>query len=648
MKRIKFLTIAFIFLYSVNNAHCDTIKPDNALIEYTGRIDFANPLKPKFSYSGVSVRACFQGTSISLLLDDAGNRNYYNVILDNEVISRIQTKAGLATYPIATGLKDTNHEIEIFRLTEESFGKTSFCGFVADNGKTIVENPNKRTRLIEFIGNSITCGYGNEGVNGQGSFGPTTQNHYLTYAAITSRSFNARHLAVCKSGIGIYRNYGGPVTGSADCMPNYYQRIFLNDASPLYQFTDKPDLICIDLGTNDFSTGNGDSTRFVDNYLKFIDQLQLKNNGAEILCLIGPMMGGVDLTRIRNYTKFIVSTANKKGNGKISFFEMSPQNGSLGLGIDYHPTVAQHLKNAKELTNYISTLKDWEVSPRAMIGSTTSGSEIIMEFNTELQDDLGSFNGFSVVNDNVSVSVSKVTLDTDKSKIHLLLSSSLVPDKIVTVFYSPGSVKGKNNVSLDSISSKIITNTLTTTSLGSATVDITGIKVTLGFNKVMTRPLNLDGVQIFDSNNNILLVDKYNLASKNIDITLKNKVKSGETVSISLTTGFFSTDKVSVVPVDKYVIQNNSTYTSIDENQTSQFVIYPNAAHPKTFSYRIGENNPGKIVTDLYNLHGQLIASKVLNSGVGTIHFNNTQIQSGYYIIRIKTTKNEYSKLIML
>ncbi|HAH22631.1 MAG TPA: hypothetical protein DCL77_02515 [Prolixibacteraceae bacterium] len=647
MKRIKLLTLALFLVFFVNFAHCDTIKPDNAFIEYTGRIDFSNPLKPRFSYSGVSIRACFQGTSVSVILDDVGTQNYYNVILDNEVISRLQTKTGLNTYSLATGLKDTNHEIEIFKLTEESFGKTYFCGFVLGTGKTIVDIPNKREHLIEFIGNSITCGYGNEGVNG-GKFGPTTQNHYLTYAAITSRSFNARHLAVCKSGIGIYRNYDGPVSGSADCMPNYYQRIFLYDAAPLYKFTDRPDLICIDLGTNDFSTSKGDPTLFVNNYLKFIDQLQLKNNGADILCLLGPMMGGNDLITIRNCLKSIVLTANAKNQGKVSFFEMSAQTGSLGIGIDYHPTVAQHLKNAKELINYISILKGWTVTPRAMIGSTSTGSEIVMEFNTEMHDDLGSFKGFSVVNDTTSIPVSGVSLDTDKTKIHLLLSSSLAPTQKVTVSYSPGSVKGKNDVTLDSISSMIISNILTVTSLASAALDPTGSKITLVFNKLMNKPLNLNGVKILDSSNNPLAVEQFTLASKNIDITLKDRVKAGEAVSITISFGIYSTDKVAVTPVDKYVVKNNSTYTSINEHQADQLVIYPNSLHPGMFNYRINGSTQGQMVSYLYNLKGQLVISKALKSTAGILDFSNPVLKGGYYILKIKTSQKEYSKKIML
>lgn len=79
----------------------------------------------------------------------------------------------------------------------------------------------------------------------------------MTYAAITSRNFNARHMAVSRSGIGMYRNYNGPHAGNDDCMSNLYEHIFLYDNFPKNDFKQKPDVICINLGTNDFSTTGG-------------------------------------------------------------------------------------------------------------------------------------------------------------------------------------------------------------------------------------------------------------------------------------------------------------------------------------------------------------------------------------------------------
>jgi hypothetical protein len=294
-----------------------------------------------------------------MIMNDNIGQNYYNLILDGKLLDTVKITLGKKTYKIAEGLENTTHEIEMFKRTEEMFGKTQFFGFVIDEGSNLTAIKNPRTRLLEFIGNSITCGYGNEGTNG-GIFGPTTENHYMTYAAITSRKFNARHLAICKSGVGIYRNYNGPVKGNADCMTNNYCRIFFGDENPKYSFNDKPDLVCIDLGTNDFSVNGGDSARFVGNYFRLIDTIQTKYAMPDIICLLGPMLSDSALINVRKYLKYIADVANRKGKGNVYFFEMSQQTGSAGIGIDYHPTVAQHIKNGKELTEYIKMLKGWE------------------------------------------------------------------------------------------------------------------------------------------------------------------------------------------------------------------------------------------------------------------------------------------------
>jgi hypothetical protein len=142
-------------------------------------------------------------------------------------------------------------------------------------------------------------------------------------------------------------------------MTNFYTRIFLYDENPKYAFTEKPDLICINLGTNDFSTTGGDSALYVDNYFSLIDTIQSRYNKPEIICLLGPMMSDPTLSKVRRYLNFIVNTANQKDKGKVYFFEMSQQTGEQGIGINFHPSVEQHKKNAAELTAYIRKLKNW-------------------------------------------------------------------------------------------------------------------------------------------------------------------------------------------------------------------------------------------------------------------------------------------------
>ena len=457
------IIVASIFLLSLSIGSVmamaqDTIKANNPLIEYSGRIDFSNPMTPRFSYSGVSIRASFQGTSISILLNDEGSSNEYNVIVDN-VIKRIKVSQGLTMYPIASGLSNGVHEIEIFRLTELTFGKTMFNGFLLDKGKSLVAISHQRTHVIEYVGNSITCGYGNEGTLSD-KYGPTTQNHYLTYAAFNSRNFDARHLAVCRSGIGIYRNYGDSTTGSKDCMTNNYSRTFLYDASPVYDFKLKPDLICIDLGTNDFSNSNNgfvvDTTRYVHKYLALIDTLQQRNKKTDILVLLGPMLTDPALSTVRRCLNFVVDAANKKNNGKVYFFEMSQQ-GNV-YGVDYHPTVSQHLKNGLELTNYIKQIKGWAITPLALSADMLRVNEIVLNFNTEIRGSDKKLKGFTVSDNGKKVGIKKVYIDSkDHTKLHIILTDGVKENQAVSVAYNHGNISSKENLKLGKISGLMIT-----------------------------------------------------------------------------------------------------------------------------------------------------------------------------------------------
>ncbi len=60
---------------------------------------------------------------------------------------------------------------------------------------------------MEFIGNSITCGYGIEAGSKFMHFSDSNENHYYTYAGIAAHRLNAESMAVARSGIGTYRNY---------------------------------------------------------------------------------------------------------------------------------------------------------------------------------------------------------------------------------------------------------------------------------------------------------------------------------------------------------------------------------------------------------------------------------------------------------
>ena len=649
MKTIIALSI-FILSFSIQGAFCsDTIKADNSFIEYTGRIDFSKPLAPKFSFSGVSIKASFQGTSISVLLNDEGSSNEYNIIVDN-VINRITVSSGLTLYPIASGLADTVHEIEIFRLTELTFGKTTFNGFLLDNGKTLVPITNQRTHLIEYIGNSITCGYGNEGIVG-GTFGPTTENHYLTYAAFNSRNFNARHLAVCRSGIGVYRNYGDIVSGSTDCMTNDYNRIFLYDSKPIYNFQLKPDLICVDLGTNDFSTNNGDSARYVKKYFSFIDTLQLRNNKTDILLLLGPMLTNPDLSKIRKYLKFVVDSANKKNNGKLYFFEMSQQTGNYG--IDYHPVVSQHWKNGLELTKYIKQIEGWAIEPIALSASALKANEIIVNFNYDvIVDSLNNVSGFTILAGGNILGIKNVFTDSiNKTTLHIILTNAIAIKQNVSLSYISGSISSKDSLSLAKIPNLVVTNNLTETKISKASIDVTGTNISVVINKKILKPDSIVGIVFFDTKNNIIQIDSFKaISSTTIQFFLNEVVKKGDTIYAKIPAIISGQDGVLVTSVDSFLVSNLSTVLVSINNISinNEIEIYPNPAIQKIINYKINENFQGNIIAELFDIQGKLVVSKKLNSAQGEINLNGYNLKSSTYVLKLSFSNKYYEKLIIL
>lgn len=635
MRTGLFLFIVLATSFSSFAASTDTIPANDALIEYTGRISFTNPLAPAFSYSGVSIRACFTGTSVAMIMNDNLGKNYYNLVLDGKVLDTVHITIGQKTYKIAQGLANTTHEIEIIKRTEEQFGKTQFYGLVVDSGATLVPQINPRPLLIEHIGNSITCGYGNEGVNGD-IFGPTSENHYQTYAAITSRSFNARNLAVCKSGIGVYRNYAGPDTGNLENMTNIYTRIFATEVNPKYSFPEQPDLICVDLGTNDFSTTLGDSARFVRNFFRFIDTLETKYSNPEIICLVGPLLGSPALPKVKRYINFVVDSANKKGKGVLHFFEMSQQTGDLGIGVDYHPTVAQHKKNAMELTNYIKSLKNWKISPFVLNASLSEAKHLQLEFNSTLEDPANDFSGFTITGNGEPCVISQIIRDTANTRLlHFYLQESRAIGETIKVNYTPGTVQSTDTIILAGFTDQLVQNKLTETKITKGSTSSDGMRITLSFSKSLLKSSTLEGLTITNTGGTIE-IDSFSIINSQLTIYLVNPVTKSDALTASYNgSGILGIDDIVLTAFTNLEIKNNSKYTDLDVNVSTQFDIYPNPNKTGVFYYNLGKQNiHGSIMLNIISMNGSVVYKQELKTFSGQFTFDN-QLPKGIYTVKI-------------
>ncbi|HMR07368.1 MAG TPA: SGNH/GDSL hydrolase family protein [Polyangiaceae bacterium] len=320
-------------------------------VRFIGRVDQTEAGVTKFAWSGSGAAFRFEGTEASVTLDDSAR--FFTLLVDGTP-SLLTTSKGKQTYTLATGLSAGTHEVRLYRRTEASFGTTAFYEVTLAGG-TLLPPPPPPGRRIEVIGDSITCGYGNEGADENCNFSADTENHYLTYAAISAREVNADLTTVAWSGKGIVYNYGDDKT---DPLPALYDRILPGSASSQWGFGWQPDVVLINLGTNDYSTDDDPSpSLFTAEYEKFLLHLRSKYPSASILALVPTLLGGNDLAQAKAAIESAVAARAAAGDSNVEAFALSFQ--QSGWGCDYHPSLATHASMAQALTAKLKSLKGW-------------------------------------------------------------------------------------------------------------------------------------------------------------------------------------------------------------------------------------------------------------------------------------------------
>lgn len=338
-----------------------TTLPDGAIpvapdVQYIGRFDTSDSAGPKFAWSTSTIKANFLGTGISVKLKSSGD-NYFNVIIDGVVKTPINTPAGSsASYTLASGLENKTHTVELVKRTEANIGEVQFLGFTVTDGSLLAPPPTSSKR-IEFIGDSITCGYGNEGTSQYQSFTTKNENAYMAYGAITGRLLGADVITESWSGKGIVQNYGG---NKDELMPTVYQRILPYDKTKVYDYTKWiPQVVVINLGTNDISTVALDGTLFTSEYSKLVDKVRSQYPNAHIYCAVGPMLSWDQLTNMKKYVGDVVNSKNSSGDKNVHFIEFPQQDQANGLGEDWHPSIKTHQLMADQLAKQLKTDLGW-------------------------------------------------------------------------------------------------------------------------------------------------------------------------------------------------------------------------------------------------------------------------------------------------
>jgi len=327
-------------------------QPSPGAVRFVGRVEVGSSGDARYAWPGTGFVARFRGTGVAVRLRDDGNE--HQPVIDGRPVARLVTRSAVERYVVAEGLAPGEHTLEVYRRTEALFGVTTFLAVEVENGRLLDAGP-APARRVEVVGDSISCGYGNEGATPDCRFSAATENHWESYGAVLARSLGAELATVAWSGRGVVRNYGGE---PGDLMGTLYDRTL--PESPTSRWVQRPsnDAVIVNLGTNDFSTApDPDEESFARAYAALLEQIRRANPRAFIVCTIGPMLAGDDLERAETAIAAAVARRRAAGDALVAVHRMATPN--TNPGCDWHPALATHRRMAAELATPIRAALGW-------------------------------------------------------------------------------------------------------------------------------------------------------------------------------------------------------------------------------------------------------------------------------------------------
>jgi lysophospholipase L1-like esterase len=311
--------------------------------------------------SAVHFGFSFEGRECRLFasIPQAGGHNYLQYELDGVYQKRVKISGSQKEPIIITAPTAGRHTVWVYKATEAHTGPIAIQKI---SGLQLKSLSRPKAPLIEFIGNSITCGAAadpSEVACGTGQY-HDQHNAYAAYGPRVARALGLNFVLSSVSGIGVYRNWNS----NGPTMPQVYEQVDFQASNPRrWDFkTFTPQVVSIALGTNDFSRGDGkkerlpfDSAAYVNNYIGFVKQIKARYPQARVALLSSPMIQGKDRLTLQNcLTAVKQKTDASYPSDKpvaLHFFQPMKARGCSG-----HPNVEDHAVLAGELQPFFKTL----------------------------------------------------------------------------------------------------------------------------------------------------------------------------------------------------------------------------------------------------------------------------------------------------
>lgn len=329
------------------------------------------------SYSASGIEFTFTGTKadITLIGDNIAantlNEGHYcriGIYVNDKLVSDLllsQHRETITAFKSDTMKTVTIKVLKLSEVSESTMGISSIG--VISSGR--IHPAKARAHRIEFIGDSITCGFGVDDSYVYDTFSTETEDATKTYAYKTAQALKADYSIVSISGYGILSGHtDNGMIDRARTIPTYYETMGFSHGlfnskvivdTVKWNFSNfTPELIVINLGTNDYSYCRNDKKKraeFTARYTAFLKQVRNDNPNSAILCTLG-MMGNALYPCVKNA---VAEYMDETGDKNVFTMKYEVELASDGFAACWHPSEITHNKAAVKLTAEIRSIMGW-------------------------------------------------------------------------------------------------------------------------------------------------------------------------------------------------------------------------------------------------------------------------------------------------
>ena len=354
----------YVFVSPFKESEYIEYKPTEDNIKAIGRTYYENEVR-YLSHSGSGIEFRFTGDyAVINLVGDAveyQSTNHYSrfAIYKNGVLV-IDELVNEAEKEYHIDADDSNKEtvITIIKLSEADTSAFGVGTIGIYSNRRIMPGREKDLK-IEFIGDSITCGYGIDEANPDGWFSTATENFTKTYAYITAQNLRADYSVVAFSGYGVVSGFtANGVRNEKATVEQYYDKsAFLSYGREMpWYFPDfESDVVVINLGTNDASYCSKSYQRqqmFISEYVSLLRTVRSYNQNAYILCILGDMNNYL----YPSIEKAVEQYKTETGDSFVEAMTVEYRMDINDIVINGHPGYMSNLHAASMLSEKINSL----------------------------------------------------------------------------------------------------------------------------------------------------------------------------------------------------------------------------------------------------------------------------------------------------